>query len=199
MEEFGAREQLAYIKNIMEETRREMGGYGGDFILWGILMIVGLVVTYLHVVFRLYGPWTWVVWFVLVGTGWLLSIISFMKSKNRRGTSHFTAIACRIWAGYGVAATILGFIGPMSGAYPPDYIVAVVAAVMGAAYLGTGLLFGSRWLQGFAIGWWGGSIVMFYNPTAVMLLVFAAMMFCFQVVPGYFIYRRNKIKTATQE
>jgi hypothetical protein len=194
-----AQEQLDFIKKVMEETRREITGDSIDFMRWGIITVIGLLATYCYIVFRL--PWEhiWLIWAGLVAVGWILSIRTFMRVRKARATSYTGKLVWKIWGGCGVAFCILGFVGPMSGAYSPDYIVAVLSAVMGAAYYGTSAIFGSRWLRVFAVGWWCGSVVMFLFPVVQMLLVFAAMMIAFQIIPGYNIYRAQKKRNLVQE
>ena len=194
-----AQEQLDFIKKVMDETRREITGDGIDFMRWGILTSIGIFATYFIHLFRLPGDVIWMIWVAVVLVGWIFSIRSFMKYRKGRATSLTGKLVWRIWGGFGIAAIILGFVGPMSGAYGPEYIVAVLSAVMGATYYGTSTIFGSRWLQVFAVGWWCGSVIMFLFPVVHSLLLFGIMMIAFQVIPGYNIYRAHKKGNAVTE
>ncbi|MGD0337727.1 MAG: hypothetical protein ABSB78_02955 [Bacteroidota bacterium] len=187
-----AQEQLEFIKKVMEETRRDITGDGVDFLRWGILSTIGVFLTYFYVLFRWPDFHIWIIWVVLIGLGWIFSIRSYLKTRKARATSYTGRLVGRIYGGYGVASTILGFLGPMFGAYSPNYIVAVISAILGAAYYGTSLIFGSRWMAIFAVGWWCCSIIMFAFPVIHTLLLFGVMMICFQVIPAYTIYRVNR-------
>jgi hypothetical protein len=186
-----AQEQLDFIKKVMEETRRDITGDGIDFLRWGILTSIGIFLTYFYILFRWPDVHIWFIWVVVIGLGWIFSIRSILKIRKARATSYTGRIVGRIYGGYGVASTILGFIGPLCGAYGSNYIVAVISAILGAAYYGTSLIFGSRWMAIIAVGWWCGSIIMFAFPSMHTLLLFGVMMICFQVIPGFIIYRAN--------
>ncbi len=187
-----AQEQLEFIKKVMEETRRDITGDGVDFLRWGILSTIGVFLTYFYVLFRWPDFHIWIIWVVVIGLGWIFSIRSYLKTRKARATSYTGKLVGRIIGGYGVASTILGFLWTNVWSIWSNYIVAVISAILGAAYYGTSLIFGSRWMAIFAVGWWCGSIIMFAFPVMHTLLLFGVMMICFQVIPGYTIYRANR-------
>ena len=63
-------EDLAYIRQIMNDSKNIIIDNGMGFVIWGILVVIGLTITYAKIQFE----WlidTRIVWAVLIGAGWL--------------------------------------------------------------------------------------------------------------------------------
>lgn len=75
-----------------------------------------------------------------------------------------------------------------------------IAAVLAIGFLVSGVLLDFPYFKLAAIGWWLGSLLMFYLnspwarpktlPWLIDFLLFGIMMILFQVVPGILLYRR---------
>jgi len=87
---------------------------------------------------------------------------------------------------------MLGFIGTISGAYNPVYICSLISIVLGVAYFTSGSIQQIKWLKMLSFGWWAGSVFTFLFPSVHTLLIFAIMMFCFQIIPGVILYKKWK-------
>ncbi|MGE5353580.1 MAG: hypothetical protein ACM3P0_15955 [Acidobacteriota bacterium] len=186
-----ALEDLQYIRKVIENSKRALIYNGMDYIVWGILVIVGLMATYVLAVSRIYFNYFWV-WLVLVAAGWMFSAAGNKKSKDRLPRTFSDRIVSSVWLSSGIAMSILGFIGPSSGAFSAYYISPMLSVVLGAAYFITGNILESRWFTYLSIGWWAGAIVMFFLPGIHSLFIMALMMLFFQTVPGIIIYIKYK-------
>ena len=74
-----------------------------------------------------------------------------------------------------------------------------MSSFLGAAYILNGVLAGKKWLSYLAIGWWGGAIIMFFYPGLQAILIMAAMMILFQIVPGIILQFEFKHEFAKTE
>ncbi len=74
MTENEAQQELAFIKKVMEDSRRIIAYDGKDFTFWGILVTVGMVLMYVNIVFQFHIS-SMVLWGSFIGTGWIFSIV----------------------------------------------------------------------------------------------------------------------------
>ena len=199
MTELNAHQELAFIKKVMEDSRRIICDDGKSFIFWGVLISFGMVVTYLKIA----GSWSinlgWF-WPVLVAAGWIITIISEIMSKKKRSSKTFAAkILGSVWIGCGVAMTILGFIGSITNAYNGVFISPILSVVLGVGYMISGVIYGKRWVSIISIGWWLGALLMFYLQNLETLLVMTGMMIFLQTIPGIILYKESKRELAVVE
>ena len=196
MTEIDAQQELAFIKKVMEDSRRIICDDGKSFIFWGILISFGMLVTYLRIV----GNWGinlgWF-WPVLIAFGWIVTIIIEIRSEKKRSTKTFTAkILGSVWIGCGIAMTILGFIGGLTDAYNGVFISPIISVILGIGYLVSGVLYGKVWVSLLAAGWWAGAILMFYLQNLETLLIMLSMMIILQTIPGFVLYNQSKKELA---
>jgi hypothetical protein len=199
MTEIDAQQELAFIKKVMEDSRRIICDDGKSFIFWGILVSIGMLVTYLSVA----GKWEvslgWF-WPLLIGVGWLVTFfISFKDDKKRSSKTFVGKIMSSLWVGCGVAMTILGFIGGLTDAYSGVFISPIICVILGVGYLVSGVLHGKGWVSLLAIGWWAGAILMFYLQNLETLLIMFFMMIILQTIPGFILYNQSKKELAVVE
>jgi len=193
VEEREAKQELEYIKKIMQDSRKIILDDGRGFIFWGVLIIVGLSVTYFSVIYKWHPPVLNYLWPFLIGFGWIYTlIIEFNRMKRARVKTFAGQILGTLWFSVGVSATIFGFVGSMSGAYDGVYISAVISVVLGIAYALSGVLYGKKWISLLAFGWWIGAITIFLWPTVHSILIMILMLTFFQTLPGIIIYRDLK-------
>ncbi len=192
MNEQTAMEDLAFIRKVMSDSKIIITGNGIDFIIWGIIVVVGLVYTYLDVVFD-FSFGNAYTWFILVGAGWIFSLVKNMKYFKRTKVSSLSGkILGATWFSLGISATIFGFVGTLSGAYSGVYISPMIATVLAMAYLISGVVLNRFWFSMLSVCWWLGAIYMFIFPYLHSLIVMASMMLTFQVVPGIVLYMESK-------
>jgi hypothetical protein len=197
MTELNAHQELAFIKKVMEDSRRIICDDGKSFIFWGILISFGMLITYLKVA----GDWGinlgWF-WPVLIALGWIGTMAVELKAKKKRATSTFAArILGSVWISCGVAMTILGFAGSLTNAYNGVFISPIISVVLGIGYLITGVIHGKKWVSLLSIGWWLGALLMFYLQNLETLLIMTGMMIFLQTIPGILLYKESKRELTT--
>ena len=197
MTEIDAQQELAFIKKVMSDSRKILLDDGKGFIFWGILVTIGLMVTYLSVSGRWQVSLGWF-WPALVAIGWIYTIVTEIRRERRSKTSTFAGkVLGGLWLAVGISATILGFVGSLSGAYHGVFISPLISIVLGIGYLLSGILYGKNWLALLSIGWWLGSIIMFFMQNLEVILVMIGMMIILQIIPGIILfYEFNREKKA---
>lgn len=195
MDENIALEELQFIRKVIEDSKRSVIYNGMHYIVWGILVIAGMCLNYLVLLNHMYFNYFWI-WAGVVVIGWIFSFIYGGKEAERQPRTFALKIVNSVWFATGVGMTVLGFIGPFSGAIQPVFISPVLSVLLGAAYLITGRIFESEWFSNLSIGWWAGAIVMFYFPGIHSLIIMAIMMLLFQTVPGIILFRKYKQEMA---
>jgi hypothetical protein len=185
MDEKQALEELTYIKQIIDESRKTIIYNGKDYIFWGIIVAFGML---LHVFIYIY--WLWL---IIVAVGWSYSFyLHFTQRKKRRKSTFAGKIIWSVWLANGIGMSIIGFIGTYSHGVNPAYLNAIFASLLATAYFISGMIVDNKIMRVLSILWWCGSIAMFFFPGDHTFLIMAAMMILFQVIPGIIIFKEYK-------
>ena len=195
MNEQQALQDLSYIKEIMRDSRKAFVDNGIGYIVWGIIIVLGLLSTYFFVIYDVeaYG----LNWIILVTIGWIFSIVGAKKEREKRKAATFAEkILGAVWFSAGVAMTIIGFLGPISGAIHDVFISPVISIVLGMAYFVSGFVYGAKWITLLSLGWWAGAILMFFWPGMQVFWIMIFMMISLQILPGIILYKQAKAELA---
>ena len=185
--------ELSEIKRIMEDSRRIMVDDGTGFILWGSLVAMGLISSYLSVLGYLEWKVTSIAWFALIGLGWLITIFQLRREKKERKAVSFAGkVAGAIWGSAGITMTIIGFVGSYTGLVKGMGISPLMACVLAAAFFVSGVIYNDKTFRYLSFGWWAGALVMFFWYSPHTLLLFALMIIFMQVLPGFIMYKKWK-------
>ncbi len=197
MDQQSAIEEIALIRRVIDESRKFTFDNGKYYLLWGVLITIAIFVQYAAILAHDYSMTIWI-WVIIVGFGWLVSIIMGMREPSRVGGwpvgAKFVAL---IWAISGVSMTILGFIGPFTGALHSWAICPAIATIMGGTYTISSFVYRLKWVTMVGIAWWVGALAMFAIKGIETLPIFGSMMILFQIVPGFVFYRNSKKSNAS--
>ncbi|HLT24402.1 MAG TPA: hypothetical protein VK004_04690 [Ignavibacteria bacterium] len=184
--------EINYIKKLMEESRRSLAENGIGYILWGVLVVIGIVFNYLRItdvtqISPLY------VWIAVVGTGWAVTFYWLKKEKKMPGSkSVLNRILGSVWVAAGIGMTLIGFPGTLSNTLPGYSILPMMCLVLGIAYYVSGAVYGEKWIKLIGLGWWAAAALFMFWKNVNSLLIFAALMILFQVIPGIYFYKKWK-------
>lgn len=182
--EHRAHHDLALIRQLMEDSRREVVDRGKHFIIWGLVAAVGALLTYAYADGAAVPDPT-LVWGALLVTGWLASfVVGWRDSRRARVSTTASRLLSGVWVSAAVSLTLLGLAGMFGPALDHRALPGVLSAVIAAPVLVTMLLTGERWLGLVAVGWWVGGALMLFASGRHNLLVLAAMAFVLLAVPG---------------
>lgn len=185
-----AREDLALIRRVMEESRRAVVDRGMHFIIWGTLPALGMVATYVRVATG-EGPnplWAWIAVLVL---SWSASMVVGWREGRRAPVKTLAyRLLTAMWVSVGVSLTIVGIAGMFGPMIPTGALAGLVATMLAPAVLVAGLLTQQPWLGWVAVGWWTGAAVMLFFPGLYILLLMAVMSVLLLALPGALLMRR---------
>ena len=191
MDEKTALDELQFIRKVIDESKRAIVYNGMDYIVWGILVITGMILTYVFLLLKIFFNFIWI-WVILISIGWIFSFYSRKKEKQKQPDTFSQRIIATVWIAAGIGMTIIGFVGSFSGAVKGAYISPILCVILGMAYLVTGTICGEKWISYLSIGWWSGALVLFFFTGTYSLLIMALLMLFFQTIPGIIIYRNYK-------
>ncbi len=191
-ESLEAKEQLSFIKSIMDDSQRVVADNGSGFIIWGILILFAGMGTFILEQSQQYQYITW----LYIGAaliGWVYMV--YMSKNTTRcviGNPITQKIINSIWISVLISMTILGFFGGATHIIDLEHMTAVMYTVLGSAYFLQGVITGKTWVRNLAFGWWLGAIVLFFIVGIPAAILAASMMIGLQIVPGFIFNRQWK-------
>ncbi|GJQ62536.1 MAG: hypothetical protein SCALA702_15890 [Melioribacteraceae bacterium] len=192
MDEKKALEELQFIKKVIDDSKRTIVDNGMGYIVWGILIVIGLASTYYGVVTQSYFDYGYN-WIIVISLGWIYTFIDVRREKKTIPVYTFSAkILGSVWLSTGIALTILGFVPTFTGALHGVYVSPTMSIVLGIPFYLTGVLYDIPLIKYSSVGWWIGGTVMFIYPGLYSLILMAGMMLVLQVLPGIYLYRKFK-------
>ena len=196
MDEKTAAEELAFIKNIINDSRNSFVLSGKPYIIWGILIVIGLFLEFFRKFFTWDFNYMYYVWILLVTAGWFYS---YFQSKKHNKSNHIKSLGSKIigsvWLACGISMTIFSLLGTISGAIKGIYVSPVMSMILGIAFFITAVIYNYRWLRNLSVGWWIGAVIMFFYPSQYTNLIMAFMMIGLQILPGIILL--NKVKNSS--
>lgn len=188
MKTIDPKEDIDFIKKIIQDSKRVVVDNGIPYIVWGLIIIVGLLSTYIEIVTSVEFNFMYL-WIILITGGWAFSTIEAIKSRKRKRVVTFSGrVLGKTWFAVGISLSILGLVGVNSGAIQGQHFSPISAVLMGIAFFLSGTVTDKNWVKIVSYIWWGVSICMFFIDGLTNLLVLALLMFFFQVLPGIIIY-----------
>ncbi|MBA4406623.1 hypothetical protein C0389_05055 [bacterium] len=199
MEEKQALDELRFIKKVIEDSQKIIADNGMGYIVWGIIIVVGMLGGYLKFKLRLDFDYIWA-WVILISLGWIFSYFMYKKPKNKVRVETFAGkIMGMLWFSIGMGMTIAGFVGYFSHAIRGEYISAIMAIFLGSAYYLTSVLNNQKWFKIIGVLWWIGGVVIFYVGGLSSLLIMAFLITVGQIIPGIILYRKHKKQCCEDE
>jgi hypothetical protein len=186
-----AMDELLFIKKVIEDSRKIVVDNGMGFIVWGILITVGMLFGYIKFLLNLHFDYIWA-WVVIIAAGWAFSFFKYYKKTSCKVETFAGRITGTLWFSFGISMSIVGFGGYFTGAVRGEYISSMMAVMLGAAYYISSVLYGWKWFKSVGILWWCGGIVMFNIAGMEQFLIMSGLMIFGQVIPGIIIYRKYK-------
>jgi hypothetical protein len=202
MDELTAQEEIAFIKKVMQDSRKVIYTDGIEFIYWGVIVTICLIFTYFTAGYHITNPINivsmfWLIFMLLGGAG--SSIFIKKKYRHARVKSLAGNILGKIWLANGTGMILTAFVGSFSGAIRGVFISPLMCCFLGCSYFISGFIYGKKWISYLAFLWWFGAIIMFIFPGLYVLLLTAAMMILFQITPGVILYKNSKQEFAKTE
>ena len=138
-----AMENIELIKELVIQTKKHIGNYGGRWIcfIWGIFSLVGVAGQRLFIPHGpLMGVW-WIALAVIAGLATYLTVKNYLKSQPARSQQNYIRYFLQFW----IPLLLLGYTLAIFVALLPSisnhYISPVILLVVSTGYLMIGFMF----------------------------------------------------------
>jgi len=162
-------------------------------IFWGLILAKCVLLQWLILTYDVPVDGGLFVWAPSIIFGALCSLV---YGKVTLEEFHRTPLTSRlvkgIWAACIVAMGIFGVVAVGFQEISPFVLPAVFAVLMGVGFFIQGMLDLRPYLRVAAVGWWLGSIWLFYRTDASSLLSLGVMVVAFQVCPTFLLLRHQR-------
>jgi hypothetical protein len=197
METYTAEEELSFIRKVMEDSRISFIDDGKPKLVWGIIVALGMIYTYIQALSNsdLYVMWIWI---AISAFGWGYIFWVDKRRENDRVRTQTGKIIGAIWGACGFSIALIIILAFSTRYFNIDLIMhplavcPITAIIVGIAYFLDGTIRLVPWVRNLAYAWWASAAVMFFWPTIHVLLIYAIMIIAFQFIPGIVLYRRSK-------
>lgn len=185
--------EIRFIKKVMDDSRRATLDNGKYYILWGMVIGIASIGTYIGVKNNWEENFINWVWMNSIVIGWILSIIFGIRDRKKERHKTFAGkMIAHTWIGAGITMALLAFVGITTKVIPYDAICPLVAAMLGGANYVSSRVQRSGLILSVAFGWWAGSIVLFLMNGIEIMLVNGVMLILFSLIPGFILYFKWK-------
>lgn len=185
--------EISFIKKVMEDSRQATLDNGKYYILWGVVVGIASILTYIGVKQNLEGNFINWVWMNCIVIGWVLSFIFMFKDRKKERNKTFAGkMIMHTWIGAGITMAVLSFVGIPAKVIPYAAICPIIAAVSGGANYISSRLQKSTFILVVAFGWWIGAGIMFFMEGIDVILFYGILLSLFSIIPGLVLYFRWK-------
>lgn len=185
--------EISFIKKVMEDSRQATLDNGKYYILWGVVVGIASILTYIGVKQQLEGNFINWVWMNCIVIGWVFSIIFGIRDRKKEKNKTFAGkMIMHTWIGAGLTMAVIAFVGIPAKVIPYDAICPVIAAVAGGANYISSRIQKSTFILVVAFGWWIGSGIMFFMKGIDIILFYGILLSLFSIIPGFVLYFRWK-------
>jgi hypothetical protein len=183
MNEQEAREEIRIIRSMIDKTRRATAESAAIFIVWGILISVALIGSFVLGHFKLY-QWEWLNWGGITVIGWIYSVVYGIKRGRTASVRTYAQNAGRhLYFACGAGFLLVGLVFPAIGAYSYDAITILISAVTGILFFVMGGIFEWPFLKAIGLGWWLGSVGMSALRPGLRTLVYTILFIAGYLIP----------------
>jgi len=157
-----AREEIERIKHMIEKTRKSHASSWPFLLLWGILVILGIVGMQVLVLLKAFHL-IWLNWIGFMGIGVVVQIVLAMKcDRSQRVKTYVDDAVAHLGVASGVAFMFTGFLLPMLKVYPVGVIAIMVSVVAGIAVFTLGGIYELNSIRWCGVAWWLGALGMVF-------------------------------------
>jgi len=152
-------ERIGQIESMLLEGRRGTQRYGWTMVLWGTAYLIATA-------WSLWSNRPPLAWSVTMTAAVCLHIaIAKMKAKAKGGATSIAGRAMTaLWASIGIALFIFSFSVSISGHWEIHSFMAGIEALLGAAYLASGIFLRFKLYLFLGILWWAGAMTSCFVP-----------------------------------
>ena len=196
MNEIEAKEQLRVIKEMLERARRSTAEFGVFFLVWGALLILGVLGNYALVVAERYG-WIWLNWTLFPGMGVVFSCVYWARRDREAGTKTYASMAAgHLGIGCGAAFVLIGLVLPALKVYSWGAIAPLISVVWGTYLFAAGGIVDWALLRWCGALSWAAAIGMVFVGEQYRALAFIPLILIGFILPGLIMKSRHRRERA---
>jgi len=198
MNEIEAKEEIRVIKEMLEKTRRSTSESGAFFLVWGVLLILGVLGNYALAFAERYS-WIWLNWILFPGIGVVFSCVYWARRDREAGTRTYASMAAGyLGIGCGVAFVFFGLILPAFKVYPWGVIALLISVVWGTYLFAVGGLFDWALLKWCGAVSWAVAFGMVFIAEEYRALAFIPLILIGFILPGLVMRSHHRRERASR-
>lgn len=185
MDELSPEQEIRFIKEMIERTRRITAGSWMFLLVWGIVPILGIAGMYALVAAKKFS-WIWLNWVIFVGAGVVFSLAYGSKLDRRSGIRTYAEKATGhiAWA-CAVGFILAGFVFPLLKLYSWEVIPVLISLVAGILIFSLGGIYDWALLKWCGAFFWLGALGMLFIHENSRALVFIPLILVGYILPAF--------------
>ena len=200
MNDMQAKDEIRLIQEMIERTKKITAGSWMFFLVWGIVIILGIGGMYALVSIEKYS-WIWLNWVVFVGIGVVFSIVHGRKYEKIEGAKTYPYIAtAHVCFACGMVFILVGFVLPLLKLYSWGLIAVFISLIAGILAFTLGGIFEWNLLKWCGVIWWLGAVGMVFIHENYRALVVIPLLLIGYIMPALVLrsmYRKQSEEDAS--
>ncbi len=199
MSETSTRDEIRFIRDMIERTRKIAAGSWMFFLIWGMVAILGVAGMYVLVWQETY-TWIWPNWIFFMGIGIVFSIVYGRRFEKRIGAKSYPQIAtAHLSIACGTAFMLVGFVFPVLDLYVWGLIPILISMLAGVYAFSLSGIYEWNLLKWCALIWWVGAVGMVFVHENYRALFFIPLVLMGYIMPALILrarYHKQREKNA---
>ena len=188
--EFNREAGLKTIYAMIESAKGRIGDNYLYYLLWGYLVVITCALEYILITAVHYGQ-HYLVWPVLMGLGMVASgILTWRQKRTSKHKTFIGNVMSYLWGGWFIGFIILLLFANLRQDY--EIILPVTLVMYGLGiFISGGVIDFKPLLYGGLLAW-AGSVIAFFQPYTVQLLITMAVVLVSYIIPGHMLRTLSK-------
>ena len=184
MNETQAREEIRFIQDMVEQTRKITAGSWMFFLIWGFAAVLGIAGMYVLVSLEMYNL-IWLNWIGFMSIGVIFTMVYGRRQQKACGARTYSQGAtAHLGFGCGIGFALAGFVLPMLKLYAWDVIPVIIALIAGIFVFSLGGVYDWSLLRWCGAFWWLGAVAMSLIHANYRSLLFIPLILIGYILPA---------------
>ena len=184
MNETQVREEIRFIQDMIDQTRKITAGSWMYFLFWGFAAMLGIAGMYVLVSLEMYSL-IWLNWVGFMSIGVVFTMVYGRKHHRCEGARTYPQVAtAHIGFACGMGFALVGFVFPMLKLYAWGVIPILVALVAGIFVFSLSGVYEWALLKWCGVTWWLGALVMAFIHENYRSLLFLPLILIGYITPA---------------
>ena len=175
-------QRVALMETMIAEGRRNTGRFGWIFILWGLVCLSGVGLSY-------FLPRSYWVWPIIIVSGFAIQFVGVAmhrRSGNCSSENMKSRSVAAVWRMMGIAIILYATPAIVTHTIHQIAYIAAIFMFLGMAHATSAVIL--RWgVQGMVAGlWWAGGVATYFVPRDYVITIYVVEMVCCMVLFGVY-------------